>query len=112
MVLAPSLHSLVQPIAIIVLEQDLPALEESVRDQAITFASRRMTTLPSHMRLGVALIAALIRFGGLLVGASGVRRLSNMHLPLIGEYFRLIRSLCYAFIWENWPDTRSDGAPT
>jgi hypothetical protein len=36
--------------------------------------------------------------------------LMSKPLPILGEYPRLIRSLGYTYIWEHWPDTRTNGA--
>lgn len=63
------------------------------------------------MRIGVLVIAAVVRVVMLLPGSDVVLRfLARSALPLLGEYVRLIRSLGYAYIWETWPQTRADGA--
>ncbi len=112
MALAPSLHSLVHPTACTVLRHDLPGLPETVAHEVATFTVRRLSVLAAHMRLGIAVIALLVRLFASIAGQPRLLWLSKTHLPLLGEYFRLIRSLSYAYIWEKWPDTRSDGSPT
>jgi hypothetical protein len=105
----PSLP-LVGPFADRLLAYDLPGLDDGRRDQVVTFAARRVDGMPSVMRLGVFVIAAMVRVAMLLpMGAAVVRFLARHPLPLLGEYVRLIRSLGYAFIWETWPDTAPDG---
>lgn len=72
---------------------------------------RRVDGLPSVMRIGVLMIAAVLRVAlALPGGAAMLRVLARTPLPLVGEYVRLIRSLGYAYVWETWPDTRPDGA--
>ena len=102
---------LVGPFADRLLAFDLPALDPTRRHEVVRFASRRVDGLPSVMRLGVLLIASVVRALMLLPGSEAVLRfLARSALPLLGEYVRLIRSLGYAYIWETWPDTRADGA--
>jgi hypothetical protein len=107
---APSLHFLVHPTALSILRSDLPKISADVAEQAANFTVRRIRTLPSHMRIGVTMIAAAVRLIGGVSPEQFIVRISHTHLPLISEYFRLIRSLSYAFIWETWPDTRHDGS--
>ena len=111
MALAPSLHSLVHSTAVTILQHDLPGLPEAVTQEVATFTVRRLGVLATHMRLGVAAIALFVRLFASIAGQPRLLWLSKTHLPLLGEYFRLIRSLSYAYIWEKWPDTRSDGSP-
>ncbi len=102
---------LVGPFADRLLTFDFPALDADRRRQVVAFTSRRVDGLPSVMRLGVLLIATVVR--GLLllpVRTAVVAALARTTLPLVGEYVRLMRSLGYAYIWETWPDTRADGA--
>lgn len=102
---------LVGPFADRLLALDFPALDPIRRHEVVRFAARRVDGLPSVMRLGVLLIAAVLRVALLVPGADAVLRfLARTSLPLLGEYVRLIRSLGYAYIWETWPDTRADGA--
>jgi hypothetical protein len=61
------------------------------------------------MRYGVALIAVVVDGVRRSMGHDRVIALSRRPLPLIGEYFRLIRSLSFAYVWETWPDTQPDG---
>jgi hypothetical protein len=96
---------LVGPFADRLLRLDLPELDAARRDEVVAFTCRRVDGLPSVMRLGVVIIAAVFR-GGLAVGGDAlVRVVSRLALPLVGEYVRLIRSLAYTYIWETWPDT-------
>ena len=103
----------VSAVAEVVLRSDLPGLPEDRRARAVAFVAERCTGLPSVMRLGVGVIAAVYR--GLLMLPAGATivaaRLAARSLPLLGEFPRLIRSLAFAFVWETWPDTRADGSP-
>lgn len=93
---------------------DLPELPDTRRHQAVEFVGRRIPLLPSPTRLGVSAIALLVDGLGRLAGP---RRLAatlgggRLALPLLSEYPRLVRSLAYAFVWEQWPDTKVTGAP-
>ena len=102
---------LVGPFADRVLALDLPELDPLRRAAVIAFTTRRVDGMPSVMRAGVLVIAALFR-ALLLVPGSGafVRFVATFPLPVLGEYVRLIRSLGYAYVWETWPDTRASGA--
>lgn len=110
--LASSLaSSLVGPFADRLLRLDLAGLAPDRRRQVIAFTTRRVEGLPSFMRIGVLAIAAVVRPVLVVPGSAPVVRvLARTHLPLVGEYVRLVRSLGYAFIWETWPDTRPDGS--
>ena len=102
---------LVGPFAERLLAVDLPDLPHARRQDTVRFASRRIDALPSVIRIGVLLIAALFRVALLLPGRDAfVRFVARAPLPVLGEYVRLIRSVGYAFIWETWPDTRPTGA--
>jgi hypothetical protein len=102
---------LVGPFADRLLAFDFPALDPTRRGEVVRFAARRVDGLPSVMRLGVLIIAAVVRVVMAFPGSDAVLRfLATSALPLLGEYVRLIRSLGYAYIWETWPETRSDGA--
>ena len=97
---------LVEPFADRLLAADVPALDPGRRGDVVAFVGRRVDVLPSVIRLGVTLIAALYR--ALLVVPGGwwlARRLVDRPLPVLAEYPRLVRSLGYAYIWERWPDT-------
>jgi hypothetical protein len=101
---------LVGPFADRLLASDLPGLDRLRRAAAVAFIVRRVDGLPSVTRIGVLLIATLVRPLLVLPAQVGVvRRLGRTRLPLFGEYPRLVRSLGYAFIWETWPDTAPDG---
>ena len=102
---------LVGPFAERLLALDLPELDGRRRAEVVAFATRRVDGLPSIMRIGVLLIAALFRVVLLLPGSGVfVRFVARTPLPLFGEYVRLIRSLGYAYVWETWPDTQPTGA--
>lgn len=102
---------LVGPFAERLLVLDFPALPPERRRAAIEFTFRRIDGLPSVMRLGVTLIAALVRAVLALPGRDTVVRwLAATSLPLLGEYVRLLRSLGYAYVFETWPETRADGS--
>ncbi|HEY4333733.1 MAG TPA: hypothetical protein VGM78_14225, partial [Ilumatobacteraceae bacterium] len=57
-------------------------------------------------------IAAPMRIAIEAPGAERMLRwLINHPLPVVGEYVRMLRSLSYTYIWENWPQSLPDGAP-
>ena len=107
--LSPTAH--VQPFADWLLARDLPGLADARRDETVRFVIRRVDGLPTPMALGVAAIAIVSRAvlavpgGHALLGALAARP-----LPVVGEYVRLVRSLGYAYVWDTWPDSRSDGS--
>ena len=102
---------LVGPFADRLLALDLPELDPARRADVVAFTVRRVDGMPSVIRLGVLVIAAVFR-ALLLVPRSTafVRFVARVPLPVVGEYVRLIRSLGYAYVWETWPDTRASGA--
>jgi hypothetical protein len=107
--LSPTEH--VRPFADWLLARDLPGLGDDRRRDAVRFVARRVDGLPAPMALGVGAIALVTR--ALLVVPGGVVVLgfvARRPLPLVGEYVRLVRSLAYAYVWDAWPDTRSDGS--
>jgi hypothetical protein len=92
------------------LGSDLPALDAERRRAAVSFIGRRVRVLPSVTRAGVLTIAAVVEILGVMAGHDRVRRVVvAAPLPLLSEYPRLVRSLGYAYIWENWPHTAVDG---
>ena len=102
---------LVGPFADRLLALDLPDLDHVRRAETVAFTTRRVDGMPSIMRAGVLLIAAVLRV--LLVvprSPAIVRFVARQPIPIVGEYVRLIRSLGYAYVWETWPDTRASGA--
>lgn len=105
---APS-SAVVAPTCEAVLGHDLPGLHEYRRREVVDFVCRRLSTLPVHMRWGVAVIAVVVDGWRRTTGTNRLIALSNRPLPLLGEYFRLLRSLSIAYVWETWPDTRPDG---
>lgn len=107
--LSPATHA--GPFADWLLLRDLPALDADRRRATVQFVQRRIGSLPAPLAAGVGVVAPLLRLllvvpGGRLV--AGV--LAASALPVLGEYVRLIRSLAYAFVWDEWPDTRPDGS--
>lgn len=103
---------LVGPFADRLLELDLPGLTRERRHEVVAFTLRRVDGLPSLTRIGVLLIAAVVRAAMWLPGSTAVVRLvGRSTLPLLGEYPRLVRSLGYAYVWETWPATHPDGSP-
>ena len=94
-----------------ILTCDLPGLPDERRESTVEFIRHRFSTLPHHMRLGVSLLDRVMNVVARAYGSERFARLSRTRLPVIAEYFRLVRSLGYAFVWETWPDTASDGTP-
>ena len=43
-------------------------------------------------------------------GRRVARLLAGRPLPVVGDYVRSVRSLCYTYVWETWPATAADGA--
>ena len=99
---------LVGPFADRLLALDLPDLPAARRTEVVHFATRRIDGLPSVMRFGVLVIAAVLRVLMVIPGVVGF--FARTPLPLLGEYVRLIRSLGYAYVWETWPETQPTGA--
>jgi hypothetical protein len=102
---------LVDPFATSLLAGDLPGLQRGRLATTTAFVSGRVHTMPSPVRAGVLLVASVMRAMMLLPGRDRmVRFIGDNPLPLIGEYARLVRSVGYAYVWETWPDTRTDGS--
>jgi hypothetical protein len=94
------------------LEVDLPGLPPDRRHTTVQFVEQRVSTLPSITRLGVTFIAFFVEYASRLAGLHRVITvITSRPIPLLSEYPRLVRSLGFAFIWETWPGTTSDGAP-
>jgi hypothetical protein len=95
------------------LTSELPGLPAARRKETVEFTCRRIDTMASVTRFGVFLVAGLHRA---MLALPGGTRLSDLivrlPLPLAGEYPRLLRSLGFAYVWETWPDTCVDGAPS
>lgn len=94
-----------------VIANDFPALPAARRADVVAFAGRRIDGLPTPMKVGVGAVAVLV--GGLsrIVGPTRlVRFIARRPLPVVGDYMRLVRALGYAYVWENWPSTASDGS--
>lgn len=100
----------VSPTCDAVLGHDFPDLADDRRHLVVAFVVSRLTSLPGPMRLGVTVIALVVHALRLVGGDRLIVRLSSLPLPLVAEYFRLLRSLSYAYVWETWPDTRPSGA--
>jgi len=97
----------------LLLARDLPALAESRRAEAVAFIERRVAGLPSITKLGVEIISRSVDLVGRVSGPDRMVALTTkLTLPLLSEYPRLVRSLGFAFVWESWPDTAPDGAPS
>lgn len=94
-----------------VLTADLPGLPDARRSEVVSFVGRRFNTLPHHMRLGVAVLDRAMNLIVRIAGPGRFARFAHTRLPLVAEYFRLVRSLAYAYVWETWPDTSHDGSP-
>ena len=96
-----------------VVANDLPALPADRRAETVAFAGRRIAMLPSPIKLGVGATAILVDGLGRVMGLRRLVGLLAAHpLPVLGEYIRLVRSLAYAYVWDTWPDTEPDGAPS
>lgn len=105
-----TLSTVARPTIELILRQDLPKLPVAHRKTVTNFTIHRLDTLPQHLFWGVAVIAFILRMVSLLGGNSLVLWASRQAIPLVSEFFRLIRSLSYSFVWESWPDTASDGS--
>ncbi len=80
---------LVAPFAASLLAGDLPLLRPARLDRTTAFVAGRVHTMPSPVRAGVVLVAAVVRALMLLPGRDRLVRLIGDHpLPLIGEYAR------------------------
>jgi len=102
----------VEPFCHHLLVVDLPALPPERRAAAVGFTSARAGTLPTPMRIGVGMVAAMVETAGRVAGHGRVARLlAHRPLPIVGDYVRMLRSLSFAYVWETWPDTAADGAP-
>jgi hypothetical protein len=94
------------------LQADLPDLPTARRAEVVAFIARRVDSLPSFTRFGVLVLG--LGFRALVAAPGGWRlatTLTRMPVPLLAEYPRLIRSLGFAYVWENWPTTTTTGAP-
>lgn len=93
-----------------VLARDLPDLTGDRRAETVAFVERRIASMPSPMRTGVALVAVVVEGLGRLLGRDRLAGLlAARPLPVAGDYVRLVRSLSYAYVWETWPDTTPTG---
>ena len=105
------LPTLVTPFASDLLQHDFCDLDRRVRDETVAFIVRRLEIIPSIARLGVIVIAAVVR---LLMLALPLRVCLGLvtRVPLASEYVRLLRSLAFARIWETEPSTGPTGRTT
>jgi hypothetical protein len=95
-----------------VLLHDLPDLPADRRRSTVEFTVRRVTGLPSPMKVAVGAVALVVGALGRILGTGRVVRvLATRPLPVLGEYVRLMRSLTYAYVWDTWPDTTHSGHP-
>lgn len=95
------------------LVHDLPALPDERRAETVAFIERRLPQLPGPLSAGVAVVASTIALLGRLIGyRRTVDLVADRPLLVVRDYVRLLRSLSYAFVWETWPDTQPDGAPS
>jgi hypothetical protein len=105
------LDRIVAPFAELLLAADLPQLSPQRRAEVVQFVQRRADAVPSFTRFGVTMIALFYRALIAVPGGRAVARLlMSRSLPVLGEYPRLIRSLGFAYNWEQWPDTSPTGA--
>lgn len=95
------------------LAQELPALPDERRVEAVSFVCRRARAVPSPLLIGLATAAVGVDVATSRLGADRVVRFARRtRLPIVGELARMVRSLAYAFVWETWPDTAPDGRPS
>lgn len=104
-----TLSTVARPTIDAILRHDLPLLPVAHRKTVTNFTIQRLDTLPQHLFWGVGIIAFVMRVVSLLGGASLVLWASHRSIPLVSEFFRLVRSLSYSFVWESWPDTEPTG---
>jgi hypothetical protein len=113
MPLSPPPSSAVERFAETLLASDLPGLTDDHLRRTAEFIERRVEVLPSITRFGVRVIGGTVDLLGRSIGQQRVLTVvTSLPLPLLAEYPRLIRSLGFAYIWETWPDTAVDGAPS
>lgn len=105
-----TLATVAQPTVELLLRHDFPALPVAHRKTAVAFTLRRLDALPQPLFWGVAGVAVSLRFVALMTGPKVLLWVGTKPIPLVSEFFRLVRSLSYSFIWENWPDTAPDGS--
>jgi hypothetical protein len=87
-----------------VLAADLPNLPPERRAAAVDFIGARVGGLPTPMRFGVGAVALATGVAGRVVGTRRVVAvLRRWPIPVLADYLRLVRSLGYAFVWEQWP---------
>ncbi|MGA0879749.1 MAG: hypothetical protein ACO3SP_11585 [Ilumatobacteraceae bacterium] len=106
---ARTLSTVAQPSIDLVLRHDLPALPVAHRKTVVAFTLRRLDALPQPLFWGVGIVAVFLRFLSIVAGPSSLLWIGSKPIPVFSEFFRLVRSLSYSFIWENWPDTAPDG---
>lgn len=104
-----TLATVAQPTVDLLLRHDLPALPVAHRKTVVVFTLRRLDALPQPLFWGVAAVAVALRFLSIVSGPRPLLWIASQPIPVVAEFFRLVRSLAYSFIWETWPDTAPDG---
>lgn len=104
-----TLATVALPTVELVLRHDLPRLPVPHRKTAVAFTLRRLDALPQPLFWGVAMVALALRLVLIVAGPAAVMWIGSRPFPFVSEFFRLVRSLSYSFIWESWPDTLPDG---
>ena len=91
---------------------ELPDLPPASRADVVAFVCRRANQVPSPLRVGVVGLSAGVGVAQRVLGLDRTTRLlRTTRLPFVGELSRMVRSLGFAYIWENWPDSSPTGAP-
>lgn len=94
----------------VVLAHDFPDLPPERRCDVADFVAGRLDRLSGLTRLGVLISALTVNLLITLTVPSLVARVSHLPIPILAEYFRLLRSLAYTYIWETWPNTSPSGS--
>lgn len=105
-----TLATVALPAVDLLLRHDLPALPVAHRKTVVAFTLRRLDALPQPLFWGVAAVAGALRILMIATGPTAIIWTSTKQIPVVSEFFRLVRSLSYSYIWENWPDTAPDGS--
>lgn len=104
-----TLATVAHPTVDLLLRHDLPALPVAHRKTVVAFTLRRLDALPQPLFWGVALVVVALRLLTFVIGPRLLLWIGSQPIPVVSEFFRLVRSLAYSFVWENWPDTAPDG---
>jgi hypothetical protein len=100
------------PTCNVILAGDLPDLSPERRYVVVALVVDRLGRLPGPTRRGVLIVAFAVNLLRVVTTDAVISRLSHLPIPVVGEYFRLLRSLAYTYLWETWPDTSPSGLPT